>query len=107
MLNSKHIKTQQETVTVVYGIPLRLSFEPDAIQEHFSNDQRVTALSHDQLLEIGEVACSNDIIYEAFHHALRAAIKEIAGFSPEDNEEQDTDDELDDPDPGRYDTSTG
>ena len=79
-------KTTEEIVAV-RGEPLRLSFEPIAIRQHFERcgkaGERLAALADEILADIGLAALASDVLETAFNHALRDACREIAGFDPE------------------------
>lgn len=68
-----------ETFPVVDGLPLRLSFTPDAIREHFDSDDEfdVDSMTDEQLGEVGSIALQDDGLYRAFHEALEWAMKEV------------------------------
>lgn len=71
-----------ETIPESNGLPLRLSFSPDAIREHFDDDPEgalVASLDDATLAAIGEAALSDDALYEAFHQSLTAALTEKIG----------------------------
>jgi hypothetical protein len=70
-----------EPTTTVDSLPLRLSFEPDAIREHFDGDAEfafVADLSDDELAAVGASALGDDRLYQAFHLALVDAVEEVA-----------------------------
>jgi hypothetical protein len=52
-----------------------LWFTPDAIREHFDDDPRVQLATDERLLRVGMDALSCDVIYEAFHEALKDALE--------------------------------
>jgi hypothetical protein len=55
---------------------LRLSFHPDAIREHFDEDEdypEFESATDEQLAEIGSAALSYDYLYEVFHRILVTA----------------------------------
>jgi len=76
-----------EEVIIYRGEPLRLSFEPNALREHFQDCGRaglqLVALSDERLAEIGLAALASDVLETAFNSALRDACEEIEGFDPE------------------------
>lgn len=51
---------------------LRLSFTPDAIREHFQDDEPdpTEDMTDEQLAEVGRTALTDDGLYRAFHDAL-------------------------------------
>ena len=71
-----------ERFPVVGGLPLRLSFAPDAIREHFEDDhedprrREVEAMSDEQLERVGARALTDAGLYRAFHEALILALVE-------------------------------
>lgn len=77
-------EVMQEEVPVIRSLPLRLSLCPEAIQQHFETDERVANLPRAKLLDVGEYVLEDDTFYEAFHEALCTALKELAGFDPDD-----------------------
>lgn len=91
------IREETETVTVVRGLPLRLSLDPDAILQHFEGhegEDQLAELTREQLLEIGEAVLTGDTLYDAFNRALRDEIRERHGFDPETGEtDEDEEDE--------------
>lgn len=72
------IGTTTEEVVTADGLALRLSFEPQAIRDHFDSDDPnpTTNLTDEQLARVGEIALQDDRIYEAFHRALDEALRE-------------------------------
>jgi len=68
-----------ETYSVAYGgIPLRLSFVPNAIREHFEDDQafpEVEDMTDADLAEVGFEALAADRLYETFHEVLVDALQ--------------------------------
>ena len=66
------IKTETEEVVAVDGLPLRLSFTPDAIREHFEGGDyaSVDKMSDEELAQVGATALTDDGLYRAFHEAL-------------------------------------
>ena len=68
------LKTRTEEIASYAGLPLRLSFEPQAIREHFEDDPdygaSVAAATDEQLAHIGMVALESDRLYEVFHELL-------------------------------------
>lgn len=60
--------------------PFVLSFEPDAIREHFAddNDDPTVDLTDAQLNSVGQSALGNDRLSDAFHEALQDSIGEFA-----------------------------
>ena len=76
-----------EEVTTLRGEPLRLSFEPAAIRQHFGDRskaaRRLASLSDEVLAELGLAALETDTVDTAFNHALRDACEQLAGFDPE------------------------
>lgn len=58
------LTTITETTPVLDGLPLRLSFAPDAIREHFDgdDDDPTVGLNDAQLAEIGAAALTDDIL---------------------------------------------
>lgn len=69
-----------EGVDYLGDLPLRLSFGPDAIREHYEDceegDDPTVGLTDDDLAQIGEWALNDQCLYEAFHNALESAITE-------------------------------
>lgn len=57
---------------------LVLSFEPDAIRDHFEADEDdpTEGLTDDQLLDVAQAALSSDRLYETFHEVLVETLKE-------------------------------
>jgi hypothetical protein len=51
---------------------LRLSFTPDAIREHFENEDPdpTAGKTDEELREVGYTALTDDGLYRAFHEAL-------------------------------------
>lgn len=78
-----------EEFPVVNSLPLRLAVCPQAIIDHFENDEQVTSLPREMLLEIGEHVLTSDVFYKAFHEALCVAVEEIAGFQPAEERDDD------------------
>ena len=76
-----------EEVTTLRGEPLRLSFEPAAIRQHFGDRskaaRRLASLSDEVLAELGLAALESDTVDTAFNHALRDACEQVQGFDPE------------------------
>lgn len=63
---------------------LVIDFSPEAIREHFlafdPTDEIATfavEADDDTLVEIAEIALSNDVLWSAFHEALEEAVKRI------------------------------
>jgi hypothetical protein len=56
--------------------PHVLSFEPDAIRDHFEvdDDDPTEGMSDEELEGIGTTALQDDRLYEAFHEALSDAL---------------------------------
>ena len=81
------LSTTSEVIVTLRGEPLRLSFEPLAICQHFEScgkaGRRLAALPDETLAEIGLAAIASDVLETAFNHSLRDACLEIAGFDPE------------------------
>lgn len=70
-----------EDFPVVGGLPLRLSFTPDAIREHFDGDddgisEKVESMTDDQLAEVGASALMDDRLYGVFHEVLCDALSD-------------------------------
>lgn len=82
---------KQETVPELCGLPLRLSVSPTAIREHFETSLRVLNMSDQKLAEIGAAVLQDDELYEAFNLALREAFEDLAGFDPDEDEEDEED----------------
>jgi len=76
------ITTASEEFPVVFGLPLRLSFTPDALREHFEIDEEMEPLldrlSEDEIAEAGAIALQDDRLYETFHEVLCDAIQEVS-----------------------------
>lgn len=55
-----------------------LSFEPADIRQHFEGDpqyeEKVAAMSDDELHEIADECLGGDVIYNAFRESLRLAV---------------------------------
>lgn len=65
----------EERTPVVGSLPLRLSFSPDAIREHYADeDGKIEGLTEEQLCQVGMTALTDDLVYSAFHEALERAI---------------------------------
>lgn len=81
------LTTTTEQAVTLRGEPLRLSFEPDAVRQHFEScgkaGRRLAELSDETLAEIGLAAIASDVLETAFNHALRDACEEVVGFEPE------------------------
>ncbi len=81
------LTTTTEEIVTFRGEPLRLSFEPEAVRQHFESCGKagrcLFALSDETLAEIGLAAIASDVLETAFNHSLRDACQEIAGFDPE------------------------
>ena len=61
-----------------YRIPLRLSFTPTAIREHFEGDEEfpeVEDMADGDLAEVGYDALVDDRLYETFHEVLVDALR--------------------------------
>jgi hypothetical protein len=88
------ISKQTEEVTVVGGLPLRLSFEPEAIRQHFESVcvTDMDFFSDETLAQIAAIALQDDELYAAFNSVLRSAFIGVLGFDPDDTEEEDDDD---------------
>ena len=57
------------------GLPLRLSFTPSAIREHFADgDDDLSRLSDEQLASVGEAALADGRLYKVFHEVLLDAL---------------------------------
>lgn len=58
---------------------LRLHFTPDAIREHFADDDPnpIEGMTDDQLRQVGWLALTDDALYRAFHDALCWSVAEI------------------------------
>lgn len=61
-----------------------LSFEPEAIREHFAGDDDpqarwVATASDEQLADVAEECLGSDTVYEAFRRSLRDAVEEQMG----------------------------
>lgn len=69
-------ETVTETYPVVDALPLRLSFTPAAIRQHFDDDEDydLDGATDEQLARAGATALNDDGIYQAFHQALAAAL---------------------------------
>lgn len=69
--------THQGTPSTV-DTTLVLSFEPDAIRDHFEGDEPnpVENLDDDQLTAIALYCISSDRLYRVFHELLEAAVGE-------------------------------
>lgn len=68
-----------EQITHIGGLPLRLSFEPDAIREHFDADdgfEHVESMGDTDLAAVGETALCDDRLYRVFHEVLVSALTE-------------------------------
>jgi hypothetical protein len=85
-----------EKVITLHGIPLRLSFEPSAIRDHFGDCEAVQNMTDAELAEVGYAALCDDFIYGEFNNALRAAFEDEFGFDPDNPEEDEVDEEGDD-----------
>lgn len=61
------------------GLPLRLSFAPDAIRQHFESDKEIEplldAMTDDELKDVGEAALADDRLYAVFHEILCDAVR--------------------------------
>ncbi|MGV8845789.1 hypothetical protein [Tessaracoccus sp.] len=67
-----------ENVAYIDGLPLRLSFEPSAIREHYEDsDVDVSALTDEQLALVGANALGEDNLYRAFHDALTITLEDL------------------------------
>lgn len=68
-----------ETFPLVDSIPLRLSFTPEAIREHYEDGDgaELEDLSDAMLAKAGSYALSDDGLYRAFHEALEAALSTV------------------------------
>lgn len=65
---------EQEKIAVKDGLPLRLSFSPQAIREHFGDSPAVQALSNEKLASVAESILSGDELYAVFHRLLVEAL---------------------------------
>lgn len=73
--------TVTEQFPTLHGVPLRLSFIPEAVREHFADDdsdvaRAVAAMSEADLIQVASAALRDDRLYEAFHAALVEAAQE-------------------------------
>ncbi len=74
----------QETFPVINSLPLRLSFVPDAIRDHFDGSSPgIEHLTDAQLELVGEYALNSDTLYAAFHEVLKEALDTIYNIDPE------------------------
>lgn len=59
---------------------LTLSFEPDAIRDHFEDDpefaDKIDTLNDETLHRIGLAALTSETVYRAYHIALATALEE-------------------------------
>lgn len=86
MSEEKVYLPEAEWFMVVDSIPLRLSFDPQAIREHFCDSphgNRVWLLSDFELAQVGLDALRADQVYKAFHDALTNAMIRLHGFDPD------------------------
>lgn len=60
--------------------PHVLSFEPDAIRDHFEADEDdpTEGMSNDELLAVGQESLQSDRLYETFHELLAEALEQNA-----------------------------
>lgn len=74
-----------------YRIPLRLSFTPTAIREHFEDDQafpEVENMTDADLAKVGYDALVDDRLYETFHEVLVDALRTRRDTSDSPSAEQ-------------------
>ncbi|NUS02064.1 MAG: hypothetical protein HOV97_05815 [Nonomuraea sp.] len=70
-------RIEAEDFPVVDGLPLRLSFTPEAIREHFeADDLNLDEVDDETLMAVGAAALQDDLLYRAFHDALTWALSE-------------------------------
>src|SRR5688572_233544 len=79
------VKKHAETFPSFDGVtPLRVSFCPDAIRQHFDDNPVIETLTDAQLLDIGDRALADDEVWAAFHTSLVRAAAAMTGL-PEDD----------------------
>lgn len=82
IITTEEITVVGEQVVVAGGLPLVLSFEPEAVIQHFEDDpafsQLIEGLSREELATVGYAALVSDALYETFHAVLVAALDEVA-----------------------------
>ena len=76
------LTVMQEDTAVYGGLPLRLSFHPDAIREHFEDDgtgtaAKVAAATDADLAAAAADAVADDELYELFHELLTDAVSRL------------------------------
>lgn len=74
--------TLTETYPVVDGSPLRYSFVPEAIREHFPDNQLIQSMEDATLEKIGAHVLDQDGFNHAVHVALVGAVMDTCGFDP-------------------------
>lgn len=93
MSDPSKLATVNEEIVLLDGLPLRLSFEPLAVRQHFWDIPEIVQLSDAKLAEIGAAALEDDGMYKAFHACLCLAVQEVCGFDPDELPSPDDDDE--------------
>lgn len=73
------IEHTSEKVTRIDRIPLRLSFEPDAIREHFDGEPTIDGASDEELYDIAARCLEDDELCHAFNAALRRHALAVLG----------------------------
>lgn len=77
-------RTETEEIGFHGNVPLRLSFDPGAIREHFegSDENPTDGMSDDQLALAGMIALDDDFLYQAFCETLHDAVERVADTPP-------------------------
>jgi hypothetical protein len=73
----KPVEPRSIAIDHVGGLPLILSFEPDALRDHWEGEEDLTGLTDHDLAEIGLMALCDDALWNAFHYVLDVALTDF------------------------------